>query len=208
MGDAASWFFLVLGLIGGVGLSVVFWWTTNHFLVPDLQFSLEVSRSRAGFIKSGIRHQIAVKNCGKRDAYNVKYRVRLKITDILQNGGKIADFVEVAVSSNEFFILGKGAMFRVTPMVSLSEGFDRDLFSDNIRNKFRDGVLTLDDLFEEYNEIKIFLEVIGTDRFSGGAKYYRSKEYSKHDIRTGVFKGSNHLSIHKQARPSSRPDQK
>jgi hypothetical protein len=207
MVDPASWFFLVLGLLGGFGLSFVFWWVTNHLLVPDLQFSPEISRSKAGFIKSGIRHQIAVKNCGRRDAYNVKYRVRLKITDILQNGGKIPDFVEVAVSSNEFFILGKGAMFRVTPMVSLTEGFERELFSEHIRNKFRDGILTLDDLFEEYKEISIFLEVIGTDRFSGGAKYYRSKEYSKYDVRTGVFIGSNHLSIHKQAKPSSRRDQ-
>ena len=204
MTDSVSWIFLALGLLGGLALSALFWWIMNHIMVPDLQFSPEVSRSKAGFIQSGIRYQIAMKNCGRRDSYNIKCRVRLRIVDILQNGGTLPDFVLVAVSSNEFFILGKGVMFRVTPRVDLTEGFSDELYPSSIRRKFADGLLTLDDIFEEYTDVRIFVEAIGTDRFSGGAKYFRSKEYTKHDIRNGVFWRNDHLRIHKQARPSSR----
>lgn len=201
-----SWVFLVIGLLGGFGLSVIFWWITNHYLVPDIQFSEEVSRSDVGFLNSGVRHQIAIKNCGNRDAYNVKFRVRMKIKDILQNGGTLWDYMDIVVSDTEYFVLKKGIMFRVTPVAHRTSGFSQAVFPSNIRQRYKEENLTLDDLFDQYEEIRIFMEVIATDRFSEGAKYFRSKEYSKHDIRNGVFRGNNHLSIHKQTKPSARGD--
>ncbi|MDV7145938.1 hypothetical protein R3X27_24950 [Tropicimonas sp. TH_r6] len=204
MADVQSWVFLFLGLFGGFAVSIAFWWLINHYFVPNLEFSVEVSRSKVGFYKSGVRHQIAIKNCGQRDAYNVKLRVRLKIKDILNNGGKLWDFMDLSVSDSEYFILRKGSMFRITPLSQTTSGFSRPMFPSEIREKYEQGVLTLDDLFSNYEEMRMFIEVIATDRFSGGAKYFRSKEYSKRDIRNGVFKGRNHLSIHRQSKPSSR----
>ena len=204
MSDVQSWIFLLLGLLGGFALSVLFWWITNHNLVPKLEFSEEISRSKVGFYKSGIRHQVAIKNCGKRDAYNVKLRIQLKIKDKLNNGGSLWDYVDIYGSGGGYFVLRKGSMFRITPTAHSTNGFSRESFPAEIRDKYENGTLTLDDVFYNYKEVRLFIEVIATDRFSGGAKYFRSKEYTKHDIRNGVFKGRDHLSIHRQARPSSR----
>lgn len=198
MQDVASWIFLILGLLGGLGFSVIFWWITNHKIVPDLQFSEEVSWAEVGFYPSGIRHQIAIKNCGKRDAYNVKFRVRLGIKDILHSGGKIWDYIDLDLASNEFFILKKGIMFRITPVAHRTKAFSSDLYPPEIREKFETGQLSLDDIFKEYDNVKLFIEAIATDRFSGGAKYFRSKEYTKRDIRKGVFWGNDHMAIHQQ----------
>lgn len=208
MTDISSWTFLIIGLLGGFSLSIVFWWMLNHYLVPDLQFSDEISRSEVGFYKSSVRHQIAIKNCGRRDAYNVKFRVRLKIKDILQNGGTLWDFMDLETSGKEFFVLKKGSMFRVTPVVHRTLGFSRTIFPAHIQKLYEEQTLSLDDIFNEFHDVRVFIEVIATDRFSGGAKYFRSKEYSRNDIRNGVFWGNEHLVLHKQKRRAERVDKK
>ncbi|MCF8468016.1 MAG: hypothetical protein K9G33_11480, partial [Sneathiella sp.] len=194
MNKTDSWIFLFLGLFGGFAFSAIFWWITNHFLVPDIQFSPEISRSKVSFIKSGTRHQMAIKNNGKRDAFNVKIRMRMKIKDILQSGGKLTDFIEIAVKDTEYFVMKKGSMFRVTPLAHLSSAFSESKFPSSLQEKFANNTITLDDVFEEYKDAKIYMEVIATDKFSGGAKYFRSREYERRDIRNGVFLKKDHLS--------------
>lgn len=201
-----SWISGIFGLLGGGAISYGFWWLKHHYYVPKIQFPYEVSRSKADFIKSGIRYQIALKNNGRRDAFNVRYRVKIMIKDILQNGGTIWDLLDVPVSNNEYFVLRTEEMFRVTPIFEKTKLFSKLMFSKSIVEKYEKGVLTLDDFFDEYKDVRIYLEVIGTDRFSGGSKYFRSKEFTKQDVRWGVYKGNDPLVIHKQLKASARID--
>ena len=198
MADISSWIFLALGLLGGFIISLLLWWIMNHFFVPDLQFSKEISVSDAKFLESGKRYQIAFKNCGKRDALNVRFRCRMKIKDILNSGGKLWDYMNISLAGDDFYILKKGSMFRLTPRLELTKYFQSPIFSDSIREKSIDKKLTFEDIFQEYSDVKIFIEAIGVDSISGGTKYFRSKEYTRFDFRNGVFHGKKHLQIHKQ----------
>ncbi|WP_147110163.1 hypothetical protein [Tateyamaria sp. syn59] len=200
MQEIDNWLFLILGLLGGLVTSYVFWWVLNHRYVPNIVFSPEVARSEVEFHPSGFRYQVAVKNIGKREAFNVRFRLRMRIKDVRHTGGTIFDYINLELVNNEFFMFAAGSMFRITPLPHKTARFSTDVFPEGIQKKYRDGVLGMDDLFNEWAGAEMFLEVIATDRFSGGMKFFRSPLYTKKDIRRGVFKGKIHDCIHKQTR--------
>lgn len=182
-----SWFFAFFGLFGGFTLSFLFWWFMNHRMVPKIAFSPEIARLEVPFFKSGLRYQIAIKNVGQRDAFNVKYRVRLKIHDLMRQGDDIWNNYDIPTKSNEFFILTKGQRHRITPLIHQSPDFQREIFPNSIRQKAVERKLSMDDIFEVYPSSRLFLELVATDRFSGGAKYFTSPDYGLHEIKDGVF---------------------
>ncbi|MEM9059026.1 MAG: hypothetical protein AAGD13_01065 [Pseudomonadota bacterium] len=194
---------VLLGAILGIGSSGIFWWIQTHYWVPKIEFSEEVSRSNVQFIKSKVRYQIAIKNIGRRDAYNVKFRVRLRVKDILKSGGRRWDYIDIAIINKDFFYFSKDSMLLITPLPHKTERFGGSMFPKEIRESYQNGTLTFDELFSVYDEIAIYVELIATDRFSGGAKFFRSKDYSKPDVRQGIFKGKDHKVIHKQSSPAN-----
>lgn len=126
--------------------------------------------------------------------------MRLKILDVRHSGGEIYDYVNLKLVNDEFFELKKGAMFRITPLPHLTGRFGTMVFPERIVDRYHSGRLGMDDIFNEWKDVAIFLEVLATDRFSGGMKFFRSPLYRKSDIRNGIFKGKDHDVIIAQSR--------
>ena len=183
-----DWLMLVLGLFGGLLLSHIWWWVMSHVLVPKLVFSDEIARAEADFRKSGVRHQVAIKNVGKRSAQNVRIKLRLRVRDVRRNGGRLWDSSYVRLRNDELFVLPPGGMVRLSPLPEETTDFDSLLFDVAIREKRRQGTLSLDDVFDAYSDVDLIVQVIATDAFSRCTRVLESKHYRRSDIRNGVFR--------------------
>lgn len=191
MSNSDSWIFLFLGLTGGFGLSFAFWWWVNHHLVPDVAFSKEVGKRSIDYDKQPFRHQFAFKNVGKRSVVNIRLKVRLVIVDPLGRGSSIRNFFDIALPNHELFELRPNELMRMALLVHRSDRLKSTIIDDKLRNLVVNEDATLDDVFEVYPDAYFYVQLIGTDVYSNATKVFQSVNYSKQDVRTGVFKGKS-----------------
>jgi len=181
--------YTLIGLLGGLCLSFVFWWLLNHHLVPKLKFSEELSRRPISYDKQAVCHQFAFKNIGKRSIINIrlKARVRIKLTN--KKGAKILNYFDVSLTNNEIFEMKPGVMLRMSLDVHNSSTLDAPLLNKSIVEKLHKKTLTVDDIFDFYPDGDFFVQIIGTDIYSNATKVFESTHYRKADVRSGVFTG-------------------
>ena len=178
---------LLFGAILGIGSSGAFWWIQNHVFVPRFEFSEEMCRRSAPHLKTGVMHHIKFRNCGKRDAFNVRLRVRLAIKDIRRIGSTYTTFYTLELSNPEYFLVRQGESFVIVPRPDKSSILS-EVPDEGIRRSLAEGVLTLDDIYDTYPHARVYVQMIATDRFSTSLRYIRSKRYFDRDIRTGAFR--------------------
>lgn len=87
-------------------------------------------------------------------------------------------------------VLKKGSAIRLTPLPHETKYFERGIFPQRVKDKYAEGSLTLDDLFDEFEDVNVFLQITATDMYSGATKFFESRRYTKNDIRNGVFRGA------------------
>lgn len=178
---------VLVGAVLGIGSSGAFWWIQNHVLTPRFEFSEEMCRRSAPHLKTGVMHQIKFRNCGRRDAFNVRIRVRLAIKDIRRVGSTYTNFYTLELSNSEYFLVRRDESFVITPRPDLSPTLS-EVPSDDITRGLEDGTLTMDDIYRSYPHSRIYIQMIATDRFSASLRYFRSKRYFERDVRSGAFK--------------------
>jgi len=188
-GTVENWFFALFGLFGGISFSVVFWFALNHYFVPAIKFSPELSRRYIDYDNQNVRDQFAFKNVGKRAVINIKIKVRLAIPDPRKIGSNITNFYNLHLINTELFQLKPGRMVRMAPLPHLSTSLDTTLLDTRLHKKREDGSLTLSDIFDIYPESFMYVQLIGTDVYSHATKVFVSQHYKKGDARLGVFRG-------------------
>lgn len=184
---AMNLIFTLVGLLGGLCLSFVLWWLLNHYLVPKLEFSEELSRRPVTYDKQGVRHQFAFKNTGKRSIINIRLKARVRIPLRNKKGTTILNFFDISLSNNEIFEMKPGVMLRMSLDLHDSSSLNTPLLDKSITVKVNARELTVDDLFECYPNAVFFVQIIGTDIYSNATKVFNSKQYKKEDVRSGVF---------------------
>ncbi len=187
----SNWFFAVFGLFGGFVVSFLFWWWLNHRMVPTIMFPEELSKRPYHFGKFRSRIQIAFKNTGKRSIVDIRYTVLLIINDPLKRGNNIQNIYKLNAGSGDLFILRPGSVRRIGIMPHLSFGLKDSPLLGEIPLKLEEQSLDMDDVFQEYPDAKIKINVIGVDIFSNAVRVFESKMYELSDIRNGVFRGSD-----------------
>lgn len=188
MFEIASWIFLLLGLVGGFGLSFAFWWWVNHRLVPEISFSKELGKRSIEYDKPPFRHQFAFKNVGKRSVVNIRLKVRLVIVDPLRRGSTLKNFFDIALPNYEIFELKPGEMMRMALQVHRSDRLHSMIIDESLRAMVINEDATLDDIFETYPNAYLYVQLIGTDVYSHATKVFQSVNYRKQDVRKGTFK--------------------
>lgn len=179
---------MLIGLLGGFGLSFSLWWLLNHYLVPNIAFAEELSRRPINYDGQPYRHQFAFKNIGKRAVINVRLKARLRIIDPKKRGSTIKNYYDIHLSNNELFQLKPGTMRFMSVNFHESKSLDARILDREINKKRKDMKLTLDDVFDVYPDASLFIELIATDIYSSATKVFESKSYCKGDVRNGIFR--------------------
>ena len=181
--------FTLAGVFGGFALSIVLWWWLNHKLVPELGLCEELSRRPITYDSQSFRYYFAFKNLGKRSTIDIKIKARLCVPDALHTGSNIKNYFDIALSNYEVFELKPNEMIRMALMLHESSSLKSTAIDRNIREKLSDRTLTLDDIFNEYNESYVYFDIICTDIYSGSRKVFNSRAYHRRDTRSGRFVG-------------------
>ena len=82
---------------------------------------------------------------------------------------------------------GKG--FIVTLYPEKTGGFQRKAYPEEVRQKFQEKSLLLEDVLLLGHDTKLRVVVFGYDSFSGARRIFESRLYGLNDIKEGRFKG-------------------
>jgi len=82
---------------------------------------------------------------------------------------------------------GKG--FIVTLYPEKTGSFQRKAYPEEVRRKFEEKSLLLEDVLSLGHDTKLRVVVFGFDSFSGARRIFESKLYAVDDIKEGHFKG-------------------
>jgi hypothetical protein len=182
---------LVLGLVGGLVLSVVWWWWLAHRVTPQLTFADGVSwRSERG--NGRVAYRIKLRNTSRRRGIiDVAFRARVTISGmrLFDEAGTSRLVVEMPLDVDHLFRLGPKA----SRVLWLEFG---PTFPDAWGSYLPKGVATalaagevgsLETLLAFDGDPVLQVQALAYDEFSGARKYYESPPYRLSNVKAGVF---------------------
>jgi len=178
--DAATILSLVIGIPLGSLASFIAWWIVAHRIRPSLRFSSKISKTASRRNPQGFVYRVKFINSGRRGILDLEISclLYLKISD-----PQITTVVNIGLSRNRIPYLSrtsKPQLLHLRLFETLKLG--NAPFPAQIREKFRDGTLELEELFRLDPEAKMVVLVFGYDEFSGSRQLMRSGFYRINDI--------------------------
>ncbi|WP_446212212.1 hypothetical protein [Micromonospora sp. IBSANI012] len=192
-----TWVTTVVGLAGGLLLSVAFWYFTSHIIVPSVQFHDFISkRDHRGSGKTVYRFRINNPR-RKRGVIDVSIQARVHYlgvsliprSDKGLNVKSNRTMLDVPLDNKHLFRLAPGAR-RVIWLDLHRMNFGNFPFTAEQKAVVVNGGSTaLETLFALGDDAYLRIEVLCYDEWSGSRRYYSSREYRASDIKLGVFDG-------------------
>lgn len=182
----------VVGLLGGLALSIAFWYWITHRIIPTITFSDDISLLTAGIEgeQDYVRYRIKMANTSnRRAAIDVTVRVRLLYKDLpgVTKGTTTSITLPPYVDHIMCISPGKKFVVSVLPSSDWLTGHEKQ-FPQSIHEKVRAGASdALEELMKYRESTVLVLQVLCYDQWSGSRRYFRSKDYTYSDIKRGGF---------------------
>jgi hypothetical protein len=182
-----------VGLFIGLFTSFFTWWVLFHMIVPRVEFAQELSRLPTQDDGCGFKYRFKFSNQGRRGLVDVQVTARLSILALqfphswsvfrlpLARDGDLHYELPLVSSHND-------RVLRFFPSAS-AEIRESALLPESIRDKARDGSLSLEDLLSLGDAASVTAYMLGNDEFSGARRLFKSQHYRLMDIRDGSFVG-------------------
>lgn len=172
----------LVGLLGGLLLSALFWYSMAHVIVPKITFgdhlALRTPASGERVLRLGIR------NSGRRRAVDVKYKATIWFPGLSAAAGVPGTpGINLALSKTDDFVLPVGR----TVILTLRLEDDQILARQPVIHALypieaqRDG-LTLDALLSRSEGSFVVMHVLCSDDFSGSRRYFRSADLTRSNV--------------------------
>jgi hypothetical protein len=182
----------IFGFVIGVLASIIAWIITTKLIVPKVEFSKNIAKTRQRQSEVPI-YKFCMRNKGKRMIIDIDIYFRVRIQGINEEQPTIwrVFTIPLNVIGNKCIYLKPtskkfyGSEFTIK--INECEEFTHFYYPEDIKNKYMKGELTLEDIFnigkDAYAEIIIF----GYDNLSGARKCFISHKYSIVNIIEGKF---------------------
>jgi hypothetical protein len=177
-----------VGIPLGAISSILGWWVLFHLLVPDLRFSTIISKIPHNEKESGHRYRIRIKNIGKRAAIDLEVVARLQIQGIHDRTPYIWKQINLKIAGEKIPFVSKNATRVIRLLPEETTEFNSSFYPEEINEKYRNGTLTLEDLFKTGKDAYLQINVFAFDEFSGSRKMFTSPKYNAKSIFNGKFK--------------------
>ena len=190
----------IICLITGIICSYFVWWFLWRVIVPKISFSEKISKIPQEANAGHYVYRIKYRNSGSRNIVDVNVIIRLSIKGLFKNRKGTWKIIHLETESESKFkpILKpkkKGGNLIVLD-INNTPFFSETIVPENIREKHKDKTLTLEDVFEISDRVKLEIVIMGYDEFSGARKVFTSKEYTTSDIGNKIFE-ANSLELEK-----------
>lgn len=182
----------VVGLLGGLILSIAFWYWITHRIVPSMAFSDDISLMAAGLEgeQDYVRYRIKMANTSRRRAaIDVTVRVRLLYKNLPGVATGTTTSITLPPYADHIMCIppGKNFVVSVLPSSDWLAGHEKQ-FPQSIHEKIRAGAPdALEELMKYRESTALVLQVLCYDQWSGSRRYFRSKNYTYADIKRGGF---------------------
>ena len=186
----------LIGFFLGTFSSIVGWWFIRKFLAPKIKFADKICKVKAG-IEGVDRFVMAFENLRKRKLVDINVKVLVLIPYIFPDLPNVKQVVYLNTSSNYISLVNANKLNKQTKRISnrilfkilpKNEEFDRLIYPGSLRNKNKEGTITLEDIFAINPYVKLNFIVFGYDEFSNVRKTFISKDFKVEDVITGFFK--------------------
>lgn len=190
-----------LGLAVGLATNLFSWWLLFHGIVPKVRFSPYISKTPSdeiGHDKSEFRYRVKYENSGGRAIIDLEVTASISIEGLgpskdslhifllpLNPDGNLSFRRPRLLPRHKTNRPGHISRFFINSAV---EHLDRPPYPDNIREKARQGILTLEELLELGSKATVEVQAFGYDEFSGSRRLFLSHPYTVKDIKLGAFK--------------------
>lgn len=184
----------VIGLLGGVVLSALFWYFITHLVVPKVAFSEQITK-RFTVARKPV-YELRVTNASRRRAIVDLSVTVLVVTTGLRmfpgSRGTTTIILPVAHYAHNILRLRPRKGFRVIRLdldktFRTADEHHRRMFSlDNYDSADKDA---LEYLLSQGEDGSLVVEMLGYDEWSGSRKYFQSPSYGIEDIVHGQFDG-------------------
>ncbi len=174
----------IFGLIIGFVTSFISWCILFHGIVPKIQYSKKISKfSRP--TNAGIRYRIKFQNSGWRDVIDINLIGILSIEGLDRKlpHNTFTFHIPIGASNIPNLPRSRSGVQRFL----LDKVDDISLFPPNIRDKFQNQTLQLEDLLSLGTHASIKVHALGYDSFSGSRKLFTSPSYTLDDIGDGPY---------------------
>lgn len=177
----------ILGIILGVGSSLVAWWVLFHCITPNIRFADGVSKTESSESPCGFVYRVKFENAGRRTIVDLEISACLSIVGLRADRPRNREETYLPVSfQGKIPVFGPAkktghrALIRVWPQKR--EEFGRSVYPEQIRHKSEQDTIMFDDLLGLGTDAWLELTVTGYDEFSGARKVFVSRGFRKKDI--------------------------
>jgi hypothetical protein len=180
---------IAVSIASGVGTGVVssfgVWWWLGRRMQP----SVEICPTLATFISGdgGRRTQFRIRNTGRRDVFEIKVRVSLRMASLLAPG--VIEWVLLKDAFVTALPAGNSRRWSIKPEQADDLRRYVKYLPGALRAQYEAGTtIHLTDFFREMPEATLRVAVFATDAYSG-ARGYDEATFSLRSIKSGRFLG-------------------
>jgi len=194
-GNKVEVVFFFLGIPSGILASIIAWWILFRKLTPKMSFSDSVVKTPSAHSKNGYSYGVNVENSGSRIIVDAEFFVQFRAKGLIAETPNRWIVVFIPLPYNRIPRMRPVKTNHVRDILTLSintaTDFEKDLFPDEIRHKYKEERLTLEDIMGLGSDTTLQIISFGYDEFSGARKVFESKVYRTLDIVCGVFEASS-----------------
>jgi hypothetical protein len=181
-----------VGLLGGILLSIAFWYVTMHRIVPKVEFSRHISKRYA--VNGTVAYEFRIRNRSRtRGIVDLQVSARLKVNSIPMwrySPGTEPLSVPIPIEVKKIGYMDRRDGFRVIriDVNSLPESASihhaRALQMHRLVDESNNP---LEYLFKTGTEALLTIDLLAYDEWTGARKFFRSSGYTIDDIVSGKF---------------------
>jgi hypothetical protein len=179
----------LLGVLASLGA----WWIVFHYWRPVIKFSPAISKRATGGAPVAFAYRVKLYNTGRRMVVDVTYEARFRVFGLDPHRPSNYEATSLPVSFDGRIAVmfpqgegGLGSLIRVS--AHKPQEFSRPVYPEPIRERARNGALSLDDLLGLGSDATVQIIAFGSDGFSGSRRAFFSPEYRLRDIQERAFK--------------------
>lgn len=181
----------LIGLFGGLFLSIAFWYWTVHVIRPSIEFSPDISKIIDA--TGATIYRVKLRNPSRRrGVIDLAFGVSIRYpTAAIRPGARASSVVSFEV------VTRRDGMYRLAPR--RTQLIDMDLRATLETDGARDLVAALYPVVEQRAGLDfeallrrspgahVVVRVLCYDQWSGARRYFQSKNYEDSDIKSGYF---------------------
>lgn len=183
--------FFLLGIPTGILASLIAWWILFRKLTPKMSFSDVILKTPVAHNNNRYSYGVKVENSGSRIIVDAEFFVQFRAKGLIAETPNRWSVVFIPLPYNRIPRMRPVKTNHVRDILTLSinsaTDFGTNLFPDEIRRKFKEEKLVLEDIMGLGSDTTLQIISFGYDEFSGARTVFESKVYRTQDIVDGVF---------------------